>query len=219
MNGAKWWFPIVLMLLLTPFTPQLDLAIAHSFYHDGHFVSNGVTAFMYHYATFPAWLLFAAAAVAFLLSYCFSFWKRWRAPALVVLLTLVVGSGILTHALFKDHWGRPRPKQVVEFGGTQPFYPYYSPNFFHQPESSKSFACGHCTMGFYFFALVVLGKRLRNSWLYYGGLFLALLLGIALSITRMAQGGHFFSDTVAAALIMWLTAVTCDWLIYAEEEG
>lgn len=219
MKNAKWWLPILLMVLITPFTPWLDLTISHYFFSDHHFVSNDFTTFMFNYGILAADILVGGAVVTFLLSYCLKYWKPWRQASLVLILTLAIGAGFITHTLLKDHWGRPRPKQVIEFGGTQAFRPYYSPNFFSQPEPSKSFPCGHCTMGFYFFALALIGKRYHYRSLYYGGFALAVVLGIALSVTRIAMGGHFFSDTLISALIMWLTALACDFLIFGKEEA
>lgn len=220
LSSIQWWLPIVLMIAITPFTPALDLTASRFFYlqtpEGGHFSTNGFFNFMYDYGVIPAQLTTGFAVLAFLLSYLTPSWKPWRAPSLVLILTLAIGAGFITHALLKDHWGRPRPKQVIEFGGTQPFRPYYKPNFFHQPEPSKSFVCGHCSMGFYFFALALVGKRKGSRALQIAGFTLAAILGIALSLTRIAQGGHFLSDTLMTALIMWLTALTCDWLIFTQ---
>lgn len=205
-----WLWPILAFIAITPITPTLDMAIAHYFYIDGtHFSDNGFYGFIFKYGIVPAQLTAIAAVAIFMVSF---FWKRiepWRNNALILIVTLVIGAGLVTHVLLKDHWGRPRPKQVIEFGGTQPFRVYYQPNFFHQLEPSKSFPCGHCTMGFYFFVVALIGYRQKNKRLIWTGLTLAFLLGLLLSITRMAQGGHFFSDTLASALIMWLTAYFC----------
>ncbi len=65
-------------------------------------------------------------------------------------------------------------------------------------------------MGFYFFSLIFLGKGLNSRFLYYSGLFLVVTLGGALSLTRILQGGHFFSDVLASAVIMWYTS----WALY-----
>ena len=51
---------------------------------------------------------------------------------------MAIGVGLFTHILLKDHWGRPRPKQVTQFGGTQEFHPFYKPNFFDQPQPSRA---------------------------------------------------------------------------------
>lgn len=220
---SRWLLPLFFLLLLTPFTPWLDLSIATLFYDPhpsvNHFISNSTLDWIYTYALIPGQLLATGAVLVFLLSYLISSWKKWRSPSLVLILTLAIGAGFVSHVLLKDHWGRPRPKQVDHFGGAQPFRPYYKPNFFHQPEPSKSFVCGHCTMGFYFFALALVGKRLKSPLLYWGSFIFALGLGTLLGIGRMMQGGHFLSDVLWAGVIMWLAALTMDWLVYAAEEG
>ena len=132
---------------------------------------------------------------------------------LVPLLTIIFGAGLIIDKSFKDHWGRPRPKQTIEFGGTQPFRPFYKPHFFN-PEPSKSFPSGHSSMGFYFFSLVFVGRRLGKRWLFQSATMLAIVLGALLCYTRMAQGGHYFSDVLMSAAIMWWTALFFDWLIF-----
>jgi len=198
--------PLIIFLLIAPFTPWLDMAISGYFFH-GHFQSNAFLSFMFDYGILPAW---AAVFISVIL------WKKWRKAAYVLVLTLAIGSGLIVNVILKDHWGRPRPMQVVEFGGKQAFRPFYEPNFFHQPEPSKSFPCGHCSMGFFFFALALVARRHQCRSLYYGGMALALGLGILLSVVRIAQGGHFFSDALASALIMWYTAVILTAWIYRE---
>ena len=43
---------------------------------------------------------------------------------------------------------------------------------------------------------------------------LAIVLGLLLGYTRIAQGGHFFTDVLFTALIMWYAALIFDqeWL-------
>ena len=49
----------------------------------------------------------------------------WRSPgvpgraAVFLVLSLLLGPGLLVNVILKDNWGRPRPGSVVEFGGTQ----------------------------------------------------------------------------------------------------
>ncbi len=214
MKKNLWWFlPVLAMIAVTPFVSSWDLAIARFYYRD-HFAGTAFYDFMFDYGPWPALALSVAAAIVLVLSYCFKAWRRWREPAWVLVLTSAIGAGLIVHVILKDHWGRPRPKQVIEFGGQQVFRPYYSPNFFHQPESSRGFPCGHCTMGFYFFAAALVCQRLSWRTLSYLSYALAIALGIALSFTRMAQGGHFLSDALITALIMWLSAGFFDWLVF-----
>lgn len=195
--------PLFIFFLFTPWSASLDQQITQIFYNNGRFASHPLLIFFYEYGFMPAWALAGLAAITWCGSYCFSFLKRWRQAALFLLLTLAIGPGLIIHAILKDHWGRPRPKQVIEYGGQQFFRAFYEPHF-SQPEPSKSFPCGHCSMGFYFFALALLGKHYQNKYLYYAGMGMALGLGGFLSFVRIAQGGHFFSDTLVSALIMWL---------------
>jgi lipid A 4'-phosphatase len=220
--GSKSWpwiLPIFITAILTPFTPYLDLHIAQYFYNWGklnntHFVSHPLFDFFYSYAILPGQITVVLSLIALFCSYVIPFCSSWKKPSLVLLLTLVIGAGFICHFILKDHWGRPRPKQVIEFGGNQSFRPYYKPNFFKQSEPSKSFPSGHCTMGFYFFAVAILAARQGWRLLFYLGLILAIVLGTALGITRIAQGGHFFSDVIFSAVLMWLTALSIERMVY-----
>ena len=216
MSYLKFWLPILLVILITPWTPFLDLSISRYFYQlgDRQFLSNDFIKFAFTFGFYPANIVCILALLVLIISLFSAKFVKWRRAALVLILTLAVGAGLITHVALKDHWGRPRPKQVIEFGGKQEFRPYYKPNFFNQPEPSKSFSCGHCSTGFFFFALALIGRRLNNKKLSYLGWILAFGLGILLSVVRIAQGGHFFSDTLISALIMWETALFFDWLIY-----
>jgi membrane-associated PAP2 superfamily phosphatase len=71
-------------------------------------------------------------------------------------------------------------------------------------------------MGFYFFAVAFLGRYYGSKRLLYSGLLMALGLGGSLSYARMAQGGHFLSDVLFSALIVWLTTI---WTYYFMLEG
>lgn len=212
------FLPILLWIVFTPWSAELDLKTSHIFYHNGAFVSHPFWNWIYIYALWPAWILTFIALIGFILSFKKTY-RAWRTPCLYLLLTFSIGAGLIIHAVLKDHWGRPRPRQVIEFGGVQPFRPYYEPNFGNQPEPSKSFACGHASLGYYFFALAFLGAIYRSRLLYWLGLSLAWGLGILLSIARIAQGGHFLSDTLASALIMWLTAWGLAYWLFAKEES
>lgn len=218
MIGLKKYWPLLLTLAITPFSSSIDLGITRYFYafsspSSAHFISNKYLDLIFDYGPLPAFAVAIGAVCVLLGSYFFQSFKKWRAAAALLVLTMAIGSGLIVHTLLKDHWGRPRPKQVIEFGGIQEFRPYYKPNFFHQVQPSKSFPCGHCSMGFYFFALAIVGWRMHKRWLYILGMILAWTLGITLSFLRLAQGGHFFTDLLFSALIMWYTAYLLDLLL------
>ncbi|WP_042282654.1 phosphatase PAP2 family protein [Candidatus Protochlamydia sp. R18] len=208
------FLPLLAVLLFTLWSTPIDLAVSQYFYRQGEFDSSPITLWIYHYAIFPAWIVVGLAICGSVASIFLPRLKFFRPAFLYLILVLAIGSGIFVHAIFKDHWGRPRPKQIIEFGGAQPFLPYYKPRFNHSFEPSKSFPCGHCSVGFYFFSFLWLGKHYRSYFLYILGLFLTISLGGALSYARLVQGGHFFSDVVFSALIMWLTSIGCYQMIF-----
>ncbi len=130
-------------------------------------------------------------------------WRRHsglRRHGTFVLAVLVIGPGILVNGVFKDHWNRPRPRDVVQFSGAAQYAAAPLPG-----EAGKSFPCGHCSVGF----LYGLGW-----WIWSGtrpllaaaSAGIGLALGVALGIGRMAAGGHFASDIVWSALIPFLIA-------------
>lgn len=218
---SSLYIPLLILAVSFALSPYVDIRMENLFFNPEtkHFTFNHLTAFIFKRGIHPAQLVGICSLVVFGLSYLIKSWKQWRKPALMLILTMGIGAGFITHTLLKDHWGRPRPRQIIEFGGNQAFRTPYQPNFFHQPEPSKSFPSGHCTMGFFFFSFYFLGKRYERPWISYLGLFLAIVLGTALAFTRMAQGGHFLTDTIAAGVIMWLTAYVCDWMLYGEEKN
>ena len=217
----SWIIPLIMLVLITPFSADIDLSLSRYFYtrqEPTGFRSSAFNDFMFVYGLIPAQLLFISSAILLFMSCFFKKWRRGYIPSLILVLTLIIGAGLIANAILKDHWGRPRPKQVIEFGGNQEFRPFYKPNFFHQIEPSRSFPSGHSTMGFYFFTLAIIGRRLNNRKMFITGIVLAIVLGVALSLTRIEQGGHFFSDTLMSGLIMWWTALICNYCVKDETE-
>ncbi len=192
----NWLIPLIIFLIFLPFSIALDLATTDFFYSDG-FSNPSWAKFIYRFGILPGWLLIIAAAVAL--------FTRFRREGLYILLVLGIGSGLFCHAILKESWGRPRPKQVIEYGGYAPYSPVWkiAPK---EAEHQRSFCSGHATMGYLFFTLYFIGRRRQNNLLAIIGLLLAISLGGVLSLTRIVQGGHFLSDTLVSALIMWLSA-------------
>ena len=126
--------------------------------------------------------------------------RYWRRQATFVLLALVIGPGLLINGVFKDHWDRPRPRDVVQFGGAG----HYAPAPL-RGEGGKSFPCGHCSVGFLYGVGWWIWSATRPL-LAATSLGLGLAMGIALGVGRMAAGGHFLSDIVWSALIPFVLA-------------
>jgi membrane-associated PAP2 superfamily phosphatase len=124
--------------------------------------------------------------------------------AVLVITTLALGPGVLTNLILKDHWGRPRPIDVIPFGGNQPFVPWWDPRG-TCPENC-SFVAGEPSGAFWTLAPAAL---LPPPWRApaYGA---ALLFGAGIGLARMAGGGHFFTDVVFAGIFTFLLI----WLVH-----
>ena len=118
----------------------------------------------------------------------------WRRQALAVLLAFILGPGVLVNAVFKEHWGRPRPAQIEQFGGQ---YPYVKPWQFGGYDNAKSFPSGHASVGFAFAIFWLLWRR-RYPLVGRASLAFAVLLGGIAGMTRIVGGGHFLSDVLWA---------------------
>src|ERR1035438_5571916 len=49
--------------------------------------------------------------------------ETWRENSIVLISCIVIGPGLIINAVFKDHWDRPRPRDVVEFSGALHYTP------------------------------------------------------------------------------------------------
>lgn len=129
--------------------------------------------------------------------------KPWRRAALFLALVLLLGPGVLVNGVFKDHWGRARPAQVTEFGGTAQFTPAWVVS--DQCQNNCSFVCGDASVGFAFVALAFVSRR-PKTWLGVG-----LAIGGLFGFMRMGQGGHFFSDVIFSFYAVYFTAWLLHW--------
>jgi len=215
----RWLLPLLFLVTIAPLSPYLDLAASNYFFRPekNNFINNGFFSFVYHYAQLPGFILFGASIFVLTLSYVKKKLIPCRNVCLVFILAMMLGPGLIINVLLKPGWGRPRPRQIEQFSGIEPYRPFYAPRFgYTGSDQYKSFPSGHASMGFYFFVVAVVGARLKNRPMMIIGYASALVLGTTLGITRIAQGGHFFSDILIAALIAWWIALIVDWMIFGE---
>ncbi len=127
-----------------------------------------------------------------------------RAGAFLV-LALLLGPGLVVNVIFKDHWGRARPEQILEFGGAAHFSRPFVPS--DQCASNCSFPAGDPSIGFVLVAagFLTAGPRLRRA-----AIAAAVGLGALIGVVRIAQGGHFLSDVIASGFLV----VATTWLLY-----
>jgi lipid A 4'-phosphatase len=128
--------------------------------------------------------------------------------ALFLIATLALGPGVLTNLVLKDHWGRPRPIDVQQFGGAYHFAPWWDPR--GDCPNNCSFIAGEPSGAFWTLAPAALAPpELRV--VAYGA---ALAFGAGVGVLRIGAGAHFFSDVGFAGVFMYLLIWTVYGLIY-----
>lgn len=191
---------------------QLDIRLMSAFYKadPGWFLRNQQPwHWLYQYGTLPGLVLAAAGLTGFYLSRTRSRWQNLQRHFLLVILTLIIGPGLLVNAVGKDYWGRPRPEQTQTFGGQWEYRSVFSPG---TPGRGKSFPCGHCTMGYAFLTLAVFWKR--SLWIACMGSLTALAYGSLLGVARMAAGAHYPTDVLwSLGIVAMVIAVLYYWVL------
>lgn len=204
---AGFWLPIIFMgitaILFNLF--PIDLAVQDHYYSDGwHLNENSLVRFVYNYSNLPALFTVIAALILYALSY--SRLKRYaiyRKIFIYLTVMMVLGPGLVINALLKENWGRPRPRQLVEYGG---IYQYEAPLNIDKSSPGKSFPCGHASMGFYFFALAFALSPFRRKAALFTHIFAAIYGGL-IGWVRIMQGGHFLSDVIFSGCIVYLLSL------------
>jgi membrane-associated PAP2 superfamily phosphatase len=155
---------------------------------------------LFEFGLRPAILMAITAFVVLLGSRLRPAWVPYRRACLVLVLAVALGPGLAVNGLLKPYWGRPRPRQVAEFGGVQAFRYWWQPGGFG---SGKSFPSGHAAMGFVMVAGAVLLPRAYGRWRH-AAIGTAFGYGLLLGCGRIVQGGHFFSDVLWSGVIVVL---------------
>lgn len=221
-TGRNQWLPelVILSILIIVTTiifryTNADISLEGHFYceqcPDSKWLleKNTLVRFLYNYGSWPAAIAVIGALVLLVLSYFKSGLVRYRVYSIFLILALLIGPGFIINSVLKVHWGKPRPREVREFGGR-----WEHQKLFQKGESGKgkSFPCGHCSMGYFFFAFYFIFKN-RRRWLAFLFLLFGLIYGSIIGFSRMALGGHFPSDVVWAAFIPFLAPLVLYYFV------
>ena len=119
--------------------------------------------------------------------------------------SMALGPGILVNSLLKEVWGRPRPRQIAEFGGTMEFFPAWVPG--GACETNCSFPSGEASSAMWLIALVfVAPERWRKATT-----IAVLAWALTISVNRMAFGAHFLSDVAIGWGLTATIVFACRW--------
>jgi lipid A 4'-phosphatase len=185
--------------------PQLDLWVSGLFYTPryGFWLRDWAPiALMYHAVPWIVWgvVLVVATAGSWLFLMQRPLWRFDRKTVVFIVLSMVIGPGLIANTFLKDHWGRARPNQIAAFGGARGFSPAPLPA--EECAYNCSFVSGHAALGFGLVAFAFVwppGRARRRATA------AAICVGALIGLVRIAQGGHFLSDVVWAGFIVFGT--------------
>lgn len=208
-SPARLWLAAIALGMLAGAVfiamPEIDLAAARLFYApETGFVGRRLWVEVLR----QAFVVFYFGTVALCLAGLIVVWlgrSPWLGLAnrrgLFLAACLAAGPGLVANLVLKDHWGRARPAQVVEFGGTKQFTPALA--VANQCRRNCSFVSGEASSTYVVFYAAA---ALFPQW--WAALVIAgTVAGLATGLVRMAQGAHFLSDIVFAGVFMALTVL------------
>jgi lipid A 4'-phosphatase len=215
LKGAAVVGGIALVVFLL--VPGLDLAVARVFYisnrqfigsEGGFFPLLRTTFNVFFYSTCALTLVGLVMAARTSRPWLDLSLRKW----LFLTLCLITGPLIVANLGLKDHWGRARPRDVIEFAGKKSYTPPFPPSA--QCNYNCSFVSGEASSVFIvLFAAAFLFKPYSRKLVVLG-----IVLGGLSGLTRMAQGGHFLSDVIFAGVFMAVTAAVLQILFDALDE-
>lgn len=214
---AKIFLGLLISLLALTLTLEgfdTDLRVSGLFFERGKgwpLAERQPWLWLFEYGTLPGLLFSLGSFGLWLASLGMEKLALYRRPLLIVWLTALIGAGLIVHLVFKDYWGRPRPRETVQLGGTWEYHAFYEPG---TPGRGKAFPCGHCTTGYLFLASFAFWAVNRRLALF--GMGLGVLYGILISSARIVQGGHYLNDSLWAMGMTLLTALALDALLPTE---
>jgi lipid A 4'-phosphatase len=126
-----------------------------------------------------------------------------------VFLLFLLGPILLADTLLKHVWGRVRPANIVDFGGSGTFTPFWSHSGLCH--SNCSFVSGEAAGATALAVTFLVFAPLARRWLGRAGFAAYAAVGMALPLiaisNRIITGRHFVSDTVFAVLITLTVAL------------
>ena len=222
-RSKKYWilylnlFFFIFFYGIYSFNPDLDITISKFFYLKDRFISEELVFIKTIRTTFKYIMIFIPIISLIMLVFIFFDLKkkkykkkfkirRYFFVLLGFLIGPLIGCGLIANLYFKDTWGRARPVQIIEFNGDKLYTPPFTIS--DQCQKNCSWIGGEAAAAFSFFVGIII---LKNFYFFFT---INLLFGVAVSLCRMAMGGHFFSDNLFSLIFMIFLAYIYRYFFY-----
>ena len=126
-----------------------------------------------------------------------------RKEAIFLISVLVIGPGLINNLVLKPIFNRPRPHEIQRYNETND-QQFVKVLLASSTEGKNSFPSGHAGSGFFFLAIWFIGRiRQKYGWKVFVPAF---LWGGAVSVFRILEGQHFFSDCLSSLCVVYFTS-------------
>jgi lipid A 4'-phosphatase len=180
--------------------PAIDLGISRMLFDHGFYLGGAWSVLAHESVLYflECSLLLAAGVYGFNRIFGRNLFGIDGKKVSYLLLVLVLGAGLVVNGIFKDDFGRARPRDVEEFGGSKQFTPAFVVS--QECDRNCSFSSGDGAGAFFAVALALAMSRRRAV------LLAAFAYGTVVSFSRVATGAHFLSDSVVSFFVMLISA-------------
>ena len=196
------FFILVLIAIMITIGPEFDLFFSSLFYKDNNqflLQSYYLVTVIFRDVLLPislVYILILPIISKFIPMNKLYFGYNFSGKEIFFVWTaLFINLILIINLLLKTFWGRVRPGDILELGGKDNFSPWYQIS--DACISNCSFVSGDAAVGF---SLIVLYLVVDNIKYVY----LSIIFGFILGLIRIAEGGHFLSDVVFSAIIVFL---------------
>ena len=199
-----WLFCTFVSMLIFTSLSTVDVSFSHIFFDGSKFPAADVQIFhgIRHFTWNTAILVTLLCVIGSILS-LFRRQFLWVEPRkwYYSVLLMVTGPGLVVNEGLKKLWGRARPAEILEFGGTQFFSPALVPS--DQCARNCSFVSGEASGAVAIAVIVwVLTDQSKSDLLRHLLRIATIILAVTASFLRISTGRHFLSDVIFAALVV-----------------
>ena len=189
-----------LTLLLIVF-PEVDISFSRLFFsqEDGFIYQKNFLVYQL-YALLPLltklFILVCLLYLVYLVVKYRSYKRILRSGVFFLVIAAAISPGLVVNEVFKENFGRARPRHIEEFNGKREFTGAFTIS--DQCKRNCSFSSGHAAMGYFLTAIAYTTNLLYFNRIYLIGIVFGSLVGLS----RIVMGGHFLSDVLASAFVV-----------------
>ena len=181
--------------------PEVDISFSQLFFsEESGFIYQENFLVYQLYALLPLltklFILVCLLYLVYLIVKYRSYKRILRSGVFFLVIAAAISPGLVVNEVFKENFGRARPRHIEEFNGKREFTAAFTMS--DQCKRNCSFSSGHAAMGYFLTAIAYTTNLLYFNRIYLIGIVFGSLVGLS----RIVMGGHFLSDVLASAFVV-----------------